>query len=147
MSETLDGPIHPDPHGVHRRRYARTPSPRRRAPRSRWLWLLWLPLAFVLGSVVLVGALRWWSPPMTAFMATAWLEARLAGARDFELRQRFVPLAAQPAWLAVAVIAAEDQKFPRHRGFDVAAMRAAYREHQQGARLRGASTITQQLAK
>ncbi|MGE0862163.1 MAG: monofunctional biosynthetic peptidoglycan transglycosylase, partial [Gammaproteobacteria bacterium] len=41
----------------------------------------------------------------------------------------------------------EDQKFPRHRGFDVAAMRAAYREHQQGARLRGASTITQQLAK
>ena len=147
MNETPHAPIHPDPHGVHRRRYGRTPAPRRRAPRATWRWLLWLPFVFALGSVALVGALRWWSPPVTAFMATAWVEARLEGARDFELRQRFVPLAAQTPWLAVAAIAAEDQKFPRHRGFDVEAMRAAYREHRDGARLRGASTISQQLAK
>lgn len=147
MNETLDGPIHPDPHGVHRRRYGRAPTPRRRAPRLTWRWVLWLPLAFALGSVLLVGALRWWSPSVTAFMATAWVDARLTGAREFEFRQRFVPLSAQTPWLAVAAIAAEDQKFPRHRGFDVDAMRAAFRDHQHGARLRGASTITQQLAK
>ncbi len=147
MNETLDGPIHPDPHGVHRRSYGRAPTPRRRAPRLTWCWVLWLPLVFALGSVLLVGALRWWSPPVTAFMATAWVDARFTGAREFELRQRFVPLSAQTPWLAVAAIAAEDQKFPRHRGFDIDAMRAAFRDHQQGARLRGASTITQQLAK
>lgn len=49
--------------------------------------------------------------------------------------------------LALAVVAAEDQKFPDHNGFDVAAIRSALRESAQGKPLRGASTISQQVSK
>ncbi|MDR5904590.1 monofunctional biosynthetic peptidoglycan transglycosylase [Franzmannia qiaohouensis] len=47
----------------------------------------------------------------------------------------------------LAVIAAEDQRFPHHRGFDVDEMRRAWEASRQGGRLRGASTISQQTAK
>jgi monofunctional biosynthetic peptidoglycan transglycosylase len=49
--------------------------------------------------------------------------------------------------LKLAVVAAEDQNFPRHFGFDVSAMLDAWQAHQDGKRLRGASTISQQVAK
>lgn len=47
----------------------------------------------------------------------------------------------------LAVIAAEDQRFPMHRGFDVDEMRRAWEASRTGGRLRGASTISQQTAK
>jgi monofunctional biosynthetic peptidoglycan transglycosylase len=47
----------------------------------------------------------------------------------------------------MAVIAAEDQKFAEHWGFDVAAIRAALRHNERGGALRGASTLSQQVAK
>lgn len=47
----------------------------------------------------------------------------------------------------LAVIAAEDQRFPMHRGFDVDEMRRAWEASRNGNRLRGASTISQQTAK
>lgn len=49
--------------------------------------------------------------------------------------------------LSLAVIAAEDQKFPYHHGFDLGAVRKAFEHNQEGGSLRGASTITQQVAK
>lgn len=49
--------------------------------------------------------------------------------------------------LPIAVVAAEDQKFPQHDGFDVQAIREAIDEAQAGERRRGASTLTQQVAK
>ena len=49
--------------------------------------------------------------------------------------------------MALAVIAAEDQRFPLHSGFDVEAIRAALQDAEHGANLRGASTISQQVAK
>ena len=49
--------------------------------------------------------------------------------------------------MALAVIAAEDQRFPMHSGFDIDAINAALRDAEEGASLRGASTITQQVAK
>ena len=49
--------------------------------------------------------------------------------------------------MKVAVIAAEDQRFLEHRGFDLASIRAALDERAQGGRVRGASTVSQQLAK
>ena len=45
------------------------------------------------------------------------------------------------------MVAAEDQKFPHHRGFDVEAIQDAMAEADDGARMRGASTISQQVAK
>ena len=49
--------------------------------------------------------------------------------------------------MALAAIAAEDQRFPLHSGFDIDAINAAIRDAESGANLRGASTITQQVAK
>src|SRR5262249_36670186 len=48
---------------------------------------------------------------------------------------------------AVAVIASEDQQFPFHAGFDFNSIREAVRASEHGKRLRGASTISQQVAK
>ena len=49
--------------------------------------------------------------------------------------------------MPLAAIAAEDQRFPTHNGFDVEAINAALRDAENGASLRGGSTITQQVAK
>ena len=48
---------------------------------------------------------------------------------------------------ALAVIAAEDQRFPNHHGFDFAAIQDALDDQDEGKPLRGASTISQQVAK
>ena len=45
------------------------------------------------------------------------------------------------------MVASEDQKFPTHRGFDLDAIKDAVKQHAQGERLRGASTLTQQVAR
>ncbi|EPC02254.1 peptidoglycan transglycosylase [Litchfieldella anticariensis FP35 = DSM 16096] len=47
----------------------------------------------------------------------------------------------------LAVIAAEDQRFPHHRGFDVDEIQRAWEASRNGGKLRGASTISQQTAK
>jgi monofunctional biosynthetic peptidoglycan transglycosylase len=49
--------------------------------------------------------------------------------------------------LAHAVIASEDQKFCSHHGFDWGSIDSAMRSYQDGGRLRGASTISQQTAR
>ena len=49
--------------------------------------------------------------------------------------------------LAIAAIASEDQKFAEHHGFDLEAIREAREHNRRGMGLRGASTITQQVAK
>jgi len=49
--------------------------------------------------------------------------------------------------LLLSAAAAEDQQFPFHAGFDFKSIRQAVRAHEQGHKLRGASTISQQVAK
>jgi len=85
-------------------------------------------------------ALRWVAPPTTAFML---FDSSGTG----PLRYRWVDGAQMSASLAYAVIAAEDQKFPEHFGFDLESIRDALDERGDGEGLRGASTITQQVAK
>jgi len=62
-------------------------------------------------------------------------------------RHRWVDLNQVSPNLPLAVIAAEDQKFPEHWGFDVEAIEKAYELNQHSHRVRGASTISQQVAK
>ncbi len=143
--------IHPDPEGLHRRRAGvgrgprQPPARRSRTALLRWFALLLAGLLFL--PIVLTASLRWVNPPTSAFMLSARLSALASGDQDFVIEQRWLPLAAQSPWAGVAVIAAEDQKFPRHRGFDFDAMQSALDAHQRGASLRGASTLSQQLAK
>ena len=49
--------------------------------------------------------------------------------------------------MPLAAVASEDQKFPFHRGFDFDSISAAVEKSLAGGRLRGASTISQQVAK
>ena len=97
-------------------------------------------------SVIAVVPLRWLSPSTTAFM----LQHRLASASADE------PHAASYRWvdwheispeLPLAVVASEDQRFLRHHGLDFEAIGDALDEQREGGRLRGASTISQQVAK
>ncbi len=97
--------------------------------------------------VFVLGALRWIPPPITAFMLRDQTVAWLARDRGYSLDYRWTPMRAISAQAAIAVIAAEDQKFPIHSGFDVEAIHDALETRERGGRLRGASTISQQVAK
>lgn len=109
--------------------------------------LLWLALAAVAASVIPVLLFRWVPVPLTSFM----LQDRIASARAGEAGWRFthdwVDWEEISPHAALAVVAAEDQKFPFHRGFDLEAIDRALDDAERGRRLRGASTITQQVAK
>ncbi len=65
--------------------------------------------------------------------------------RGSEIRFDWVPWADISRSMPAAAVAAEDQKFPQHHGFDLGSMRSALNEGRQ--RPRGASTISQQVAK
>jgi monofunctional biosynthetic peptidoglycan transglycosylase len=109
--------------------------------------LAWGLLAVCLLGLAAVLALRWLDPPTSAFMLEARIAAWSAGERDYRTHYHWVALEAISPQAALAVIAAEDQQFPFHAGFDFKSIRAAVREHERGGRLRGASTISQQVAK
>ena len=113
---------------------------------ARWL-LLWLPLWFVLLTSLQVLVLRWVPPVTSAFMVARHVEAWRGHERGFELDYRWRGQARISRNLPIALVAAEDQMFPVHRGFDFKAIDRALRHNQGGRRIRGASTISQQVAK
>ena len=131
-------------------------APARRGLRAlirRWWWRL--PLYFALATAAQVLLLRFIDPPFSAFMASRQIEAWSEG--DFSFRVAY-DLDEISGHVPVAMIAAEDQNFPSHHGFDFAAIEKARLHNERAAerarkrnkpvqRLRGASTITQQLAK
>lgn len=80
-------------------------------------------------------------------MLEARAQAWLAGEYHYRTRYHWVSLEAISPQAAIAVIASEDQDFPFNAGFDFKSIRQAVRAHERGKRLRGASTITQQVAK
>jgi monofunctional biosynthetic peptidoglycan transglycosylase len=103
-------------------------------------------LASAAASIVAVAALRFLPVPLTAFMVGERLATRADG-KPLDQQQDWVPWKRIAPYAAVAVIAAEDQKFPAHDGFDFEAIEQAMEEAGRGERLRGASTISQQVAK
>ncbi len=125
-------------------------KPSRATPRRGWRrilgWLFRLVLVFVIGSVLLVGALRFVPPPSSAFMITRSMDARAAGEKGFVLKHRWVSLDRISKSLPAAVMAAEDQRFPDHHGFDLVEIKKAMNTRG-GKAKRGASTISQQVAK
>ena len=104
-------------------------------------WLFWSIATLILISIIPVLVFRWVAPPTSAVMLTRTLIE--AEQQDYQ----WVPLAHMSADLPLAVVASEDQKFPDHFGFDISAIKDAVEQHAQGRRLRGASTLTQQVAR
>jgi len=98
-------------------------------------------------TVATVVALRWVDPPTTAFMLRDRIGAVLAGEPGYEFRHEWRDWDRISPYAALAVVAAEDQKFPQHRGFDLEQIDKALADRERGRRVRGASTISQQVAK
>ena len=108
--------------------------------------LIKLLFTLVALSALLVLLLRWVPPPFTALMIERKVQSWTSG-EPIDLERSWRPWSELPDNLKMAVIAAEDQKFADHWGFDVAAIRAALAHNEQGGSLRGASTLSQQVAK
>lgn len=98
------------------------------------------------GTAVLIVAtlllFRFVNPPTSAFML-----AHSLGESSGKVHHQWIDYSRISAWMPLAVVASEDQRFPEHWGVDFAAIRQALNEYKAGEGLRGASTITQQTAK
>ncbi len=144
------GRIHPPP-TEHRIAMDTNASAQARVPRRRrrrWLrWLMALPLAFVVVTTAQVAVLRFVDPPASAFMLARQLEAWRQGDFGFRVAYHWRDLEAISPHLPLAVIAAEDQRFASHHGFDLEAIEKALEHNARGKRVRGGSTISQQVAK
>ena len=106
------------------------------------LVLAWLALSWL---VVLV--LRFVPPWTSAVMLERQLGGWVHGEKNLQLHQHWVPWARVSRWVPLAMVAGEDQKFPYHHGFDFDSIHDAMDAADDGKRLRGASTISQQVAK
>jgi monofunctional biosynthetic peptidoglycan transglycosylase len=92
-------------------------------------------------TVVLVLPWRWIAPPTTAFIVRESLFSKES------VRHAWADWDDIASTLPISAVAAEDQKFPTHRGFDWQAINDAMESNRDGGRLRGGSTISQQVAK
>ncbi|OAN64591.1 monofunctional biosynthetic peptidoglycan transglycosylase [Balneola sp. EhC07] len=102
-------------------------------------------VGFVLISFLVLVSLKWVNPSFTAFtLQEDWEEI---GVERYSLKERWVEYEDIPQNIKWAVVASEDQKFWEHPGIDLVAIAEAYQEMEKGERVRGASTITQQVAK
>ena len=122
------------------------PLPRKRSFRFFLLcFALSLALLWSFFALLLVAA-RFIDPPTTAVHMQRHFQALIHGAPYHE-RYDFVPLSQISLDLQHAVIAAEDARFYQHHGFDWHAIQLAAEDDLEGGRIRGGSTITQQLVK
>jgi monofunctional glycosyltransferase len=124
----------------------------RRGARRGWrAWafrIAWgVPVLFVAVTALQVLALRVIDPPTSAFMLDRRWQAFGNDEADFTLRYDWVDWGALSPELPIALVAAEDQRFPEHAGFDLEAIDKALQNNARGRPMRGASTISQQVAK
>jgi monofunctional biosynthetic peptidoglycan transglycosylase len=122
--------------------------------------VLWSAYQLVLGALLVVllwGGLQVWNyfhigdirdlrkhPPAT----TAFIEAEREAFSGGEIRWSWIPLDSIPRAIKELALVAEDAKFYSHQGFDLEQIEyALVANHQAGRKARGASTITQQVAK
>lgn len=100
-------------------------------------------IVFFSMSIVSVLLMKILPPATTAFMVIdEW-----GNADNYEIKYKWVDWEDISPYVPLAVVAAEDQKFLEHNGFDFESISEAWEEHQSGERYRGASSISQQVAK
>jgi monofunctional glycosyltransferase len=97
-------------------------------------------------AVLILVAARWIDPPTTAVRMERRMQAWIHH-MPYHERYKFVPLSQISPDFQHAVIAAEDARFYQHHGFDWHAMQIAAEDDIEGGRIRGGSTLTQQLVK
>ena len=109
-------------------------------------YILFSAVIFIIASVLVVVVFKWVNPSTSAFIALK------SGGLDEMFytdipKQDWVPLNKISPYMPLAVIASEDQIFFDHFGFDFNQIEKAMKENQKRKRIRGASTISQQVAK
>ena len=101
-------------------------------------------LTLLLLSVALVLPFRWINPPISMVMLERSWQQRGTG---YHLDKKWLSWNQIPRHAALAAVVSEDQNFPNHYGFDIKAIQKAIAERERRGNLRGASTISQQVAR
>lgn len=108
--------------------------------------LQWIVLLFFGSTILAVLIYRFAPVPVTPLMLIRCAQQMTHGEK-VRLKHHWVPLDRISKYLPVAVMASEDQRFMTHHGFDMVEIQNALEEREQGKRIRGGSTISQQTAK
>jgi monofunctional biosynthetic peptidoglycan transglycosylase len=109
-------------------------------------WILKFAILFFISTVLMVFAMRWINPVTSSIMIQRQISGLFDG--EFELvKYHWVDYDDISKFMPIAIVAAEDQNFPKHFGFDFKQIEKALKENKRGRRVRGASTVTQQVAK
>lgn len=105
-----------------------------------WKKIKKLIYILVLANILFIFWGKFFNPPVTL--------TQIGGLLEYgKLNRDYVSSEEMGTLVKKAVIAAEDQKFFNHNGFDYQAIEKAYKKNEQGKKLRGGSTISQQTAK
>jgi len=106
-----------------------------------WQKLKKILLFLFAAQLIYIIILKWVNPPITVTQLASWI-------RGNGLKRDYIPFKDISSNAALAIIASEDQLFPDHNGFDVKSIKKAIDTNgKKNKRLRGASTISQQVAK
>lgn len=103
--------------------------------------------AFFYASFISVLLLKWVSPPTTSFMLQYQLQHWWSEGDLPEVQYEWTPWDDISRYPKLAAVASEDQNFVNHWGFDFGSIQKSLEEYSEGDQLRGASTISQQVAK
>lgn len=109
-------------------------------------WSIRIVAGFFGITLFWVLTLKFINPPLTYLMIKRGFEWRAAG-KGFKIEKDWMNYDELSDNLKKAAIAGEDARFLNHHGFDTDAIREAFERNRQGKRLRGGSTISQQVAK
>lgn len=106
-----------------------------------WRWTKKIFLILFIAQFIYIILLKWINPPITVTQLVSWISG-------YGLKRDYVSNTSISYNAKLAVIASEDQLFTDHNGFDWKSIQKAmkYNERKPG-RVRGASTISQQVAK
>ena len=105
-----------------------------------WRWAKKIFVVLFAAQLVYIVLLRWVDPPITTTQLASWIEGH-------GLKRDYVDWNEMAPEIKLAVIASEDQLFPDHNGFDWKSIETVLKGKKKTKRLRGASTISQQVAK
>lgn len=101
-----------------------------------------ITVGFISISVFFILLFRFLPPPATYLMVKRWIQSEKSG-----LAYDWVPISEMHVSLPVCAMASEDQNLPFHYGLDLDAISSALEHNKKGRKVRGASTISQQVAK
>ena len=144
---------------MQKKKPKKRPAPKKRSPTARPLTgprataIRIVRIALIAGAVfaslpwVIAIIFRFIHPPFSAYMAECYFEHLFSEGPPYQIRHVWVPINKISPNLPLAVMTSEDQKFPTHDGFDFEAIDVAMEKNRAGKKLRGASTISQQVAK